>query len=89
MAVKPITRIGLDEGRSTLPRLAAMAHSGQASLLTRHGKPFAAIVAPEVLLASRPRPAFLALRGSGRGLWGPSASAAVADLRDEWEDRAS
>ena len=89
MAVKPITRIGLDEGRSTLPRLAAMAHSGQASLLTRHGKPFAAIVAPEVLLASRPRPAFLALRGSGRGLWGPSASAAVADLRDEWDDQAS
>ena len=89
MAVKPVTRIGLDEGRSTLPRLAALAHTGQASLLTRHGKPFAAIVAPEVLLASRPRPAFLALRGSGRGLWGPSASAAVADLRDEWEDRAS
>ena len=89
MAVKPITRIGLDEGRSTLPRLAALAHAGQASLLTRHGKPFAAIVAPEVLLASKPRPAFLVLRGSGRGLWGPSASAAVADLRDEWDGRAS
>jgi antitoxin (DNA-binding transcriptional repressor) of toxin-antitoxin stability system len=89
MAVKPVIRIGLDEGRSTLPRLAALAHTGQASLLTRHGKPFAAIVAPEVLLASRPRPDFLALRGSGRGLWGPAASAAVADLRDEWEDRAS
>ena len=89
MAVKPVTRVGLDEGRSTLPRLAALAHAGQASLLTRHGKPFAAIVAPEVLLASRPRPAFLALRGSGRGLWGPSASATVADLRDEWDDRAS
>lgn len=89
MAVKPVTRIGLDEGRSTLPRLAALAHTGQASLLTRHGKPFAAIVAPEVLLANKPRPAFLALRGSGRGLWGPSASAAVADLRDEWDDRAS
>ena len=89
MAVKPITRIGLDEGRSTLPRLAALAHAGEASLLTRHGKPFAAIVAPEVLLASRPRPGFLALRGSGRGLWGSSASAAVADLRNEWDDRAS
>jgi hypothetical protein len=89
MASKPIPRIGLDEGRSTLPRLAALAHAGQASLLTRHGKPFAAIVAPEVLLASRPRPGFLALRGSGRGLWGPSAAAAVADLRNEWDDRAS
>ena len=89
MAVKPVTRIGLDEGRSTLPRLAALAHTGQASLLTRHGKPFAAIVAPEVLLANKPRPAFLSLRASGRGLWGLSASAAVADLRDEWDDRAS
>jgi hypothetical protein len=89
MAVKPIIRIGLDEGRSTLPRLAALAHAGEASLLTRHGKPFAAIVAPEVLLATKPRPGFLALRGSGRGLWGPSAAAAVTDLRNEWDDRAS
>lgn len=88
MAAKPIPRIGLDEGRSTLPRLAALAHAGQASLLTRHGKPFAAIVAPEVLLASRPRRGFLALRGSGRGMWGPSAAAGVAQLRDEWESRA-
>ncbi len=87
MTTKPITRVGLDEGRSKLPQLAALAHAGQFSLLTRHGKPFAALVAPEVLLAARPRTNFLALRGTGPGLWGPVASATVAALRDEWADR--
>ncbi len=87
MTTKPIPRFGLDEGRSKLPQLAALAHAGQASLLTRHGKPFAALVSPEVLLAVRPRATFLALRGTGLGLWGPTAAATVAELRDEWADR--
>lgn len=87
MTTKPIARVGLDEGRSKLPQLAALAHAGQSSLLTRHGKPFAALVAPEVLLAARPRTNFLALRGTGSGLWGPISSASVAALRDEWAGR--
>jgi antitoxin (DNA-binding transcriptional repressor) of toxin-antitoxin stability system len=87
LTTKPIPRIGLDEGRSKLPHLAALAHAGQSSLLTRHGKPLAALVAPEVLLAQRPRANFLALRGTGRGLWAPTAAATVSALRDEWADR--
>lgn len=76
--------VGLEEGRSTLPKLATLANAGQPSLLTRHGKPFAAIVSPEMLLKLRPRNSFLALRGSGKGLWGPMPARTLAALRDEW-----
>ncbi|HSV46388.1 MAG TPA: hypothetical protein VLJ58_11430 [Ramlibacter sp.] len=81
----PTRTLGLEQGRKQLPELAALAHAGQSSLLTRHGKPFAAIVAPELLLKSRRKPSFLALRGTGKGLWGTSAARHVAALRDEWD----
>lgn len=76
--------LGLEEGRRQLPQLAQLAHSGQGSLLTKHGKPYAAIVAPEVLMNTRRRPSFLALRGTGKGLWG-QAAAHVDQLREEWD----
>jgi antitoxin (DNA-binding transcriptional repressor) of toxin-antitoxin stability system len=76
--------VGLEEGRSTLPALAARANAGEPSLLTRHGKPYAAIVSPDLVLKSRARGAFLALRGTGKGLWGSDAARTIAALRDEW-----
>lgn len=76
--------IGLEQGRNTLPELASRAHAGEASLLTRHGKPYAAIVPPDMLTRLRPRTRFLALRGSGKGLWGDSPAATIAASRDEW-----
>ena len=80
----PINTVGLEEGRNTLPQLAARAHMGQPSLLTRHGKPYAAIVSPDALAKGHPQPSFLSLRGSGKGLWGKVPARAVAALRDEW-----
>lgn len=76
--------VGLEQGRNTLPELASRAHAGEPSLLTRHGKPYAAIVSADMLTKSRPRARFLVLRGSGKGLWGASPADTVADLRDEW-----
>lgn len=76
--------VGLEQGRATLPELASRAHAGEPSLLTRHGKPYAAIVPPSVLARTRPRARFLTLRGSGKGLWGEAPADAVAVLRDEW-----
>ena len=81
----PITSVGIDEGRSNLPKLASMAHAGHSSLLTKHGKPYAAIVAADMLIALRRVPRFLTLRGTGRGLWGRNPGEHVASLRDEWE----
>jgi antitoxin (DNA-binding transcriptional repressor) of toxin-antitoxin stability system len=76
--------VGLEEGRNTLPELASRAHAGEPSLLTRHGKPYAAIVPPELLMKVRPRTRFLALRGSGKGLWGTAPAQAIAASREEW-----
>jgi prevent-host-death family protein len=81
----PLHTIGLEQGRNTLPELASRAHAGQPSLLTRHGKPYAAIVSPDMLAKARPRSRFLALRGSGKGLWGASPSKGIADMRSEWD----
>ena len=80
----PLHTVGLEEGRSTLPALASRAHAGEPSLLTRHGKPYAAIVSPETLLKIRPRISFLTLRGSGKGLWSTEPARVIAKLRDEW-----
>lgn len=85
-----VNTVGLEQGRSRLPELAARANAGEPSLLTRHGKPFAAIVAPDVLdqtlqQQQRRRTSFVALRGSGKGLWGPSPAEFIAKIRDEWE----
>ncbi len=77
--------IGLEKGRKQLSQLAALAYAGQGSLLTRYGRPYAAIVAPEVLLGSRRKPAFLALRGTGRGLWEKASGRHVGGLRREWD----
>ena len=79
-----VRTVGLEVGRSTLPELASRAHAGEPSLLTRHGKPYAAIVPPDALDKARPRVRFLKLRGTGKGLWGPSPAKTVADIRDEW-----
>ncbi|MBT2324109.1 hypothetical protein J7E62_17305 [Variovorax paradoxus] len=80
----PLHTIGLEQGRNTLPELASRAHSGEPSLLTRHGKPYAAIVSPDVLMKGRPRPRFLNLRGTGKGLWGKSPAKAIDHMRNEW-----
>lgn len=81
---------GLEQARTQLPAIAANAFAGVASVITRHGKPYAAVVPIRDLHQLRTaagNPAgILALRGTGQGLWGPSVSQAVADLRDEWGD---
>ena len=87
------TQYGLEQARNQLPALVAQASSGVTSVITRHGKPVAAVVPMQALeqsLAAGARKrsgvnSVLSLRGSGRGLWGKSPSQAVADLRDEWE----
>ena len=78
-------RIGIEEGRRTLPELASDALAGKATVLTRHGKAVAAIV-PLAELAGRRRQArLLVLRGSGKGLWGASPAGTIDSLRREWD----
>lgn len=77
--------LGLEQARAQLPTLVSRAEAGGRSVITRHGKPCAAIVPVQDLALRAPGSALLALRGSGAGLWGAEAAAAVQTLRDEWD----
>lgn len=80
-------RYGLEQARIQLPAIVADAHAGHASIITRHGKPYAAIVPIQDFKKSQPASeasGLLALRGTGRGLWGSDVTKTIADLRDEW-----
>lgn len=85
-----IANYGLEQARIQLPNIIANAHAGVRSIITKHGKPYAAIVplqdvkksSSDTGLAS----GIIPLRGSGRGLWGANVSQTISDLRDEWGD---
>jgi prevent-host-death family protein len=81
----PPTHIGLEQARSELPRLVSQAQAGTSAVITRHGKPCAALVPLEHLQKKKLRGGLLALRGSGAGLWGPNVGSAVNKLRNEWD----
>lgn len=81
---------GLEQARIQLPMIVAEAHAGVRSIITKHGKPYAAIVPIEDIQKSSTdadlASGILALRGTGRGLWGPHVGQTVSELRDEWGD---
>lgn len=85
----PPPTYGLEQARAQLPLIAAEADAGRTSVITRHGKPVAVVVPAQQWQAEqaqvRQRHGVLALRGTGRGLWGKHPSRTVASLRDEWE----
>jgi prevent-host-death family protein len=76
---------GSEEARAKLPELLEQAHRGVTTVITKRGEPYAALVPMTDRRANRKGSAFMGLRGSGRGLWGPDVAQALAGLRDEWE----
>lgn len=77
--------IGLEQARSELPRLVSQAEAGKSAVITRHGRPCAALVPLDHLQARQQGSGLLALRGTGAGLWGRDVAATVNDLRHEWD----
>lgn len=75
---------GVEDARKNLPVLLDRANRGQTVIITKHGKPFAAIVPIEQATKHERSLSLSALRGSGRDLWGRSAAAWVNRLRKEW-----
>jgi len=75
---------GVEETRQNLPALLADANAGKPVVITKHGKPYAAIVPLNVLPEAEPRPSLMALRGSGAGLWGDGSASWIDRMRDEW-----
>lgn len=88
MSATKVETLGSEEARQQLPSLLDRARGGVATLVTRRGRPCAAIVPVSVLaqaMAVAPRgPSLTSLRGSGAGLWGEDAGRTIADARDEW-----
>jgi prevent-host-death family protein len=79
-----LLRKGAEEARNELPNLLAAAEKGRPTIITRHGKPVAALVPIEAYGAAVRQPSLLSLQGSGRGLWGKNSTATISKLRDEW-----
>lgn len=79
---KPMIK-GAEEARAHLPELLDAAERGQATIISRHGKPVAAIVPmPDY----RPKQAsLLPLAGTMKGYWGDDVVKAIRELKDEWE----
>lgn len=77
-------RKGVQAARSELAALLAEAEKGRTTLITRHGRPIAAIGPVERLSGTRQR-SLNALAGSGKGLWGRNSGRTLRRLRDEWE----
>lgn len=84
------TLYGLEQARNQLPSIVAEAHAGTSCIITKHGKPYAAIVPIEEFEKTRraagATSGLLALRGTGRGLWGTDVGQTITDLRNEWGD---
>jgi prevent-host-death family protein len=83
MTNRPL-KLGLEQARAQLPALVSQAEKGGRCVITRHGRPCAAIVPVTDLARPNGGGALLALRGTGAGIWRGDAGAAVRALRDEW-----
>ncbi len=83
------TTYGLEQARAQLPHIAAEALAGHTTVITRHGKPMAAVVPVSLLRAQSSgrvrQGGVLALRGTGARVWPLGAAEVVAGLRDEWQ----
>ena len=79
------THKGAEQARNQLPELLDAAEAGQSTIITRHGRPVAALVPIEALGQFEARQqSLLPVAGTGRGLWGKHSTRTLRQLRDEW-----
>ena len=78
-------RKGAEEARNQLPDLLDAAEQGKSTIITRRGKPIAAIVPIDAFKPARQQLSLLPLKGTGRGLWGKDSTKTIRALKDEWE----
>ncbi len=75
---------GAEEARNELPHLLEAAEGGQSTVITRRGRPVAALVPIEGYIAAIRQEPLTPLAGSGRRLWGRNSALTIRKLRDEW-----
>jgi prevent-host-death family protein len=77
-------RKGAEEARNQMPALLEAAEKGTSTIITKHGRPVAALVPLDHFSARGQQRPLLSIKGTGRGLWGKSSARTVRSLRDEW-----
>jgi prevent-host-death family protein len=75
---------GSEEARNELPTLLEEAQSGRATIITRRGRPVAALVPLSQYHTGPKQQSLLTLEGAARGLWGRNSATTIKKLRDEW-----
>jgi prevent-host-death family protein len=83
-AMSATQRKGAEEARNQLPELLEAAEKGRSTIITRHGRPVAALMPIDAHEAASRQQPLLPLAGSGRGLWGRDSARSLRRLRDEW-----
>ncbi len=83
--MKAITKLGAEAARKAFPSLIDRARQGKATLITKHGKPFALVVPPGGSGQGLAGGDIRQLRGTGKGLWGRSSARTIDRLRREWD----
>ena len=79
-----VRRKGAEEARNQLPELLDAAEKGRSTIITRHGRPVAALVPIEAHGTTVRQASLMTVAGTGRGLWGRSSARTLRKLRDEW-----
>lgn len=78
-------RKGAEEARNQLPALLEAAERGRSTIITKHGKPVAALIPSDEFATHGGQQPLVSLRGSGTGLWGTDSTQTIRDLRAEWD----
>ena len=78
--------MGAEEARKMFPSLVESASRGKTTIITKHGKPYAAMV-PVVQARARARTGerFIDLCGTGKGMYGGDVAKYIDELRSEWD----
>jgi prevent-host-death family protein len=73
-----------EEVRNQFSDLLAAAEKGRSTIVTKHGRPVAALIPIEAYRAPLHQQPLTPVAGSGRGLWTRNSTRAHRNLRDEW-----
>jgi len=82
----PPPTVGSEDARSQLPQLLRAAEEGRSTIITRHGRPIAALVPIDQMHSpGHGQQSLLSLVGTGKGIWGPDVRRAIRELKEEWD----
>lgn len=79
-----VTRKGAEQARNQLPELLEAAEKGCTTIITKRGRPVAALVPMDAYTGAKQQQPITTLERSGRGLWGRDSARTIRRLRDEW-----